>query len=216
MKDVASVLTAIGALVWPLILGLAIWKLMPVLKTRLSADDVTFKMLGTEISLEQASANVEKHLADLQKKVAELRTVVEQSHPGLLQSVADDKEGHEQESVLWVDDHPENKVFEIEHLKRLEIPVTLAKSTDEALTALARGRYTMVITDMDRQEDGRTIPQAGLVLIQRMKENNFQTPVFLYCSKKAVEMYREKVVAAGAAGVTYSPVELFERLGLYG
>ncbi len=60
------------------------------------------------------------------------------------------------------------------------------------------------------------IPQAGIDLITRMRDNGIPVPVYVYCSKAAVDLYGDKVRAAGAAGVTSSPLELFEQLQVGG
>lgn len=212
MEDVASVITAVAAVGWPLVLAFLIWKLLPILKSRLSAGDITVKMFGVEVSLQDASENLGKQLADLQEKVAELRIVAEQSHPHALDTSPLDAEALPRENILWVDDHPSNNAFEIARLRSVGVGVDQVLSTDEALASLTHKRYTKVITDVERQEDGRTAPQAGIELINRMRENDIPTPVFVYCSKAAVDLYGEKVRAAGAAGVTSSPLELFEQL----
>jgi CheY-like chemotaxis protein len=218
MKDLASVITAIGAIGWPLALVFLTWKLMPTLKSRLSAGDVTFKGFGTEITLQEASRSVEKQLADLQEKVTQLRSVVEQVHPEVRQTmnIAGVQESHPGERILWVDDHPANNAFEIARLRRLGATVDQVTSTDEALQSLTHDRYTKVVTDMERTENGHVTPQAGISLIKRMHENDITTPVFVYCSIGAVDLYHDKALAEGAADVTSSPVELFEKLGLSG
>ena len=212
MEDLASVITAVGAVGWPLVLAFLIWKLLPILKSRLSAGDVTVKMLGIEVSLQDASENFGKQLADLQEKVAQLRAVAEQSHPHALDTASVDAAVARSEKILWVDDHPANNAFAIARLRTAGLAVDQVSSTDEALASLTHNRYTKVITDLERQENGRTAPQAGIELINRMRENDIPTPVFVYCSKIAVDLYGEKVRAAGAAGGTSSPLELFEQL----
>jgi hypothetical protein len=72
----------------------------------------------------------------------------------------------------------------------------------------------MVITDMERPEKGRDEPQAGLQLLDRIKENRFDIPVFFYCSPVAIQHFEGDILARGAAGVTASALELFEGLDI--
>ncbi len=215
MEDLASVITAIAAVGWPLVIVFLVWKLLPILKTRLSSGDVTVKMFGVEVSLQDASENFGKQLADLQEKVTQLRSIAEQSHPHSLDTPGSSGPALN-EKILWVDDHPENNAFEIARLRSVGISIDQASSTDEALAALTHSKYTRVITDLQRQENGQTMPQAGIDLITRMRDNGIPIPVYVYCSKAAVDLYGDKVRAAGAAGVTSSPLELFEQLQVSG
>lgn len=216
MKDLASMITAVAAVGWPLVLGVCLWRMLPVLRSRLSAGAVTMKLFGVEVSLQDASENFGKQLADLQQKVAELRALAEHSHPNSLQDLARMDEAPIADRVLWVDDHPSNNTFEVARLRSVGITIDQVTSTDEALASLAHARYGKVITDMERSEGGTTHPQAGIELIRRMLENEFIVPVFVYCSQRAVDVSRDSLLAEGASGVTASPLELFEHLGLVG
>lgn len=216
MDDLASVITAIAAVGWPLVFGVLIWKLLPILKSRLSAGDVTVKMFGVEVSLQDASENFGKQLADLQDKVAQLRIVAERSHPHSLDPARPTADAPARESILWVDDNPANNAFEVARIRSAGIAVDQVDSTDEALASLTHTRYTKVITDLQRHENGRTSPQAGIELINRMRENGIPTPVYVYCSRRAVDLFGDKIRAAGATGITSSPLELFEQLHLAG
>ncbi len=142
MEDLASVITAIAAVGWPLVIVFLIWKLLPIFKTRLSSGDVTVKMFGVEVSLQDASENFGKQLADLQEKVTQLRSIAEQSHPHLLDGTRGSSGPASNERILWVDDHPENNAFEIARLRSVGISIDQASSTDEALAALTHTRYT--------------------------------------------------------------------------
>jgi CheY-like chemotaxis protein len=209
-------MTALAAIAWPLVLGLCLWKILPVVRSRLSAGVVNVRMFGVEISLQDASENLGRQIADLQQKVAELRAVAHESHPHFLETLEDRAQQSVTDRVLWVDDRPANNAVEVGRLRSAGAHVDQVVSTDEALRALARTKYTKVISDMERAEDGHTNPQAGLNLIQRMSEHGLETPVYIYCSQRGVELNREELLAAGAAGVTSSPLELFEHLGLVG
>jgi hypothetical protein len=75
----------LGAIAWPLILVIALWRFAPHLKSRLSAGDLKIKVMGVEVeSAQGASDTLSKQIADLQDKFQELKAAVESSHPGAI------------------------------------------------------------------------------------------------------------------------------------
>lgn len=68
--------------------------------------------------------------------------------------------------VLWVDDEPDNNVYERRILRSFGVLIDLARSTDEALTMLRNGHYHAVISDMTRGGDSG----AGVQLLDQMRE----------------------------------------------
>jgi hypothetical protein len=73
-----------------------------------------------------------------------------------------------------------------------------------------------VITDIGRKENGEDHPQAGLEFIRRMRQQDAETPVFVYASAAAVGRLSDEITAAGASGATSSATELLEMLGRVG
>jgi CheY-like chemotaxis protein len=55
--------------------------------------------------------------------------------------------------ILWVDDNPQNNMHERSILAKLKIDVTVATSTAEALRALRRTPFDLIISDIDRPRD---------------------------------------------------------------
>jgi CheY-like chemotaxis protein len=77
--------------------------------------------------------------------------------------------------LLWVDNNPENNLYEREMLRALGISVALARSTSEGLAMLARTKYDVVISDMER--DG--IPDEGLRFLTEMRTRGlFRRTIF--------------------------------------
>ncbi len=107
--------------------------------------------------------------------------------------------------VLWVDDHPENNVYERQAFEALGLKFTLALSTDEALERLSAAKFAAIISDMGRKEGNRE----GYVLLDQIRKNGDLTPLFFYASSNALEHKRE-TVAHGGQGCTNNPNELFE------
>ena len=107
--------------------------------------------------------------------------------------------------VLWVDDRPENNTYERQAFETMGIRFTLALSTDDAFGRLAQNRYAAIISDMGRREG----PREGYVLLDRLRQQGDQTPLFFYASSNAPEHKRE-TREHGGQGCTNNAQELFE------
>lgn len=109
------------------------------------------------------------------------------------------------ERVLWVDDHPENNVYERKAFEAQGVKFTLARSTDEALKKLENNRYGAIISDMGRAEG----PKEGYVLLEQLRNAGNETPFFIYAGSNLPEQKR-MAVEKGAQGSTNRPQELYE------
>jgi CheY-like chemotaxis protein len=107
--------------------------------------------------------------------------------------------------ILWVDDHPENNVYERQALEALGLQVMLALSTDDALDRLKSSNYAAIISDMERGE----VPEEGYVLLGRLRGMRDRTPLFFYTQSDAPEE-RKQTADRGGQGHTNHPDELFE------
>ena len=106
--------------------------------------------------------------------------------------------------ILWVDDRPENNVYERQAFEAVGIKFSLALSTDEALAALERQKFAAVISDMGRKEG----PREGYALLDSMRANSNQTPLFFYASSNAPE-HKQETREHGGQGCTNNAEELF-------
>ncbi len=107
--------------------------------------------------------------------------------------------------VLWVDDRPENNVWERQALEDQGLHFKLALSTDEALQAVEHEKFAAIISDMGRKEGN----QEGYVLLDKLKQKGCKTPFIIYAGSNLPEhkrMAREK----GAMGSTNRAQELFQ------
>ncbi|MXM78522.1 response regulator, partial [Klebsiella pneumoniae] len=107
--------------------------------------------------------------------------------------------------ILWVDDRPENNVYERQAFEAQGIEFALALSTDEALELLKTNKFAAIISDMDRKEGA----QEGYVLLERLRAMGDKTPFMIYASSDLPEhkrMARER----GAIGSTNRAEELFQ------
>ncbi|MBN1303441.1 MAG: response regulator [Anaerolineales bacterium] len=85
-------------------------------------------------------------------------------------------------SILWVDDKPMNNVYESSVLKRLGASILFVRSTDEALTFLNRDNFDLIISDALRDENGRSNPNAGYELLEKLGRTNRKIPLIFYTS----------------------------------
>lgn len=107
--------------------------------------------------------------------------------------------------ILWVDDRPENNTYERHAFEALGLRFTLALSTDDAFERLAQARYAAIISDMGRREG----PREGYVLLDRLRQEGNQTPLFFYATSNAPEHKRE-TREHGGQGCTNNAQDLFE------
>ncbi len=107
--------------------------------------------------------------------------------------------------VLWVDDNPDNNIFETEALQALGIEVEFATSTSEALRKLQGNEYDAIISDMARPEDDR----AGYSLLATLRNIRPGTPFILYSSSNTPDQERA-IVSQGAYGSTSKASELVQ------
>lgn len=107
--------------------------------------------------------------------------------------------------VLWVDDRPENNVYERQAFEAMGLVFTLSLNTDDALDRLSRQKYAAVISDMGRKEG----PREGYILLDAMRKRGDDTPMFFYASSNAPEHKRE-TREHGGQGCTNDANELFQ------
>jgi CheY-like chemotaxis protein len=107
--------------------------------------------------------------------------------------------------ILWVDDRPDNNIYERRAFESTGLRFTLALSTKEALKILAKERFVAIISDMGRKEG----PKEGYVLLDAIRAKGDQTPFFIYAGSNAPSHKRETESHEGQ-GCTNNPQELFE------
>ncbi len=111
-------------------------------------------------------------------------------------------------SILWVDDKPINNVYEANVLKRLGASILFARSTDEALAFLNRDNFDVIISDVHRDENGRSNPNAGYELLERLGRTNRKIPFIFYTSSVAHVDPNRSQSAYGIADTPNKVVEL--------
>ena len=119
--------------------------------------------------------------------------------------------------ILWVDDHPENNIYEKQYFEKHRIAVHPVTNSDDALKLLDMYDYDAVISDMGRGDDRL----AGPRLVQQMRAKNDRTPVIIYTVRAdgvaKQQAQREIVAEAGAQALAVTPQEVREvTLHLFG
>jgi CheY-like chemotaxis protein len=212
MKDWIPLATGLA---WPILVGLVVWRLLPAIRGVIGSRAFTVKIAGTEISVEQASVNLKNNVEDLREQLSALKAQVE-AGGGAASPITDGLP--DLRSVLWVDDFPDNNVFEVDALRRKGVRVDQVRSTEEALRAFGARTppYSAVVTDMSREEGGHDNPRAGLELIAEVRRSDAAVPLIVYASAPAVARTRDEALRLGATVATSSATELLDALGRVG
>ena len=113
-------------------------------------------------------------------------------------------------TILWVDDTPENNVYEEEAFSALGFKIEQALSTNEALQKLKSHKYNAIISDMGRSEG----PREGYVLLEKLRGTDKATPYFIYAGSNSIE-HKKEAEQRGAQGSTNNPHELIESVTKY-
>ncbi len=196
--SISKILDGLSKVAWPILTLVVVWRVYPMLSQIMQSRAFAIKVGDMEISVQEASNQLSKQIQDLQDKVAVLEgRIVPASTP-----IADGAQ-----TVLWVDDHPDNNAYEIAALREQGTKVITVKSTEEAIQTLSSQWVSAIISDMGRQENGRFNKTAGLELARRVREIASDTPVYFYTTSQARRTFAKEIDDNGAQA-TSSPVEL--------
>ncbi|HML83870.1 MAG TPA: response regulator, partial [Bacteroidales bacterium] len=77
-------------------------------------------------------------------------------------------------TILWVDDRPENNIYVRKAFEAQGLQVSLALSTNEAISLLEIYTYNVIISDMGRKEGA----QEGYVLLEMVRKMGVRTPFY--------------------------------------
>ena len=104
--------------------------------------------------------------------------------------------------VLWVDDNPDNNIWERQALESYGVEFVLAQDTAEAVQQWQdKGPFTAIISDMGRVGDA----QAGYTLLSIVKEAPIKVPYFIYTAANHEESLLHDAKVRGAQGLTSDP-----------
>lgn len=206
----SSVAALLGAILWPVLVLVLVVMFKAEFRKLLKSDEVTFKAAGVEASFQRQQVEAAVALGAATAKSAagqspEAATSPARVADALAQALPDERTQKllQGSVVLWVDDRPENNVYERQALEALEVRVVLAESTDQALALLRQQSYDLVISDMGRPPDRR----AGYTLLDKMRASGDRTPFIIYAGSRLPEHVQE-ARDHGALGATNRPQEL--------
>jgi CheY-like chemotaxis protein len=218
MEQIAKFMEAASTLLWPLIVIVVIVVFRPAVSNLIESARsrrFTVKIGGQELTMDEAGEQQRSLIADLQSQLIDLRKRVDgnrfSSKPS---SSAINPVPRGPASILWVDDNPKNNSYFIDQLQELGIKVDLVPTTSKGLEMLARRRYSCVISDMGRKEDGKEKSDAGLDLLRAIRERDPNIPFVIFCSSNGVRRYGADAMLLGATGITASGTELIALLNL--
>jgi CheY-like chemotaxis protein len=152
----------------------------------------------------QLSAVASLSVASAKSSLGSGEPDVERTVLAVQQSTRQSRSGQRINQILWVDDRPENNVYERQAFEAVGLRFTLSLNTADALDQLSRLTFDAVISDMGRKEG----PREGYVLLDSMRARGDQTPLFFYASSRAPEHIRETREHDGQ-GCTNDANELF-------
>ena len=109
-------------------------------------------------------------------------------------------------SVLWVDDNPENNVWEREVLQRFGVDLVLSSSASDASGQLERRAFDTIISDMGRSNE----PEVGLSFLGDLRARGDHTRFLIYTGQENADIYRDQATELGADEITGRPDELLE------
>lgn len=190
----SSVAALLGAVLWPVLVLVLLIMFKSEFRKLLKSDDVTLKAAGLEASFQRKQVEAAVALGAATAKQAAGQTPEAATSPArvadaLAQALPDERTQKHLEGsvVLWVDDRPENNVYERQALEALEVRIDLAESTDQALALLRQQSYDLIISDMGRPPDRR----AGYTLLDKLRASGNQTPFLIYAGSRLAEHIQE-------------------------
>lgn len=104
--------------------------------------------------------------------------------------------------ILWVDDNPDDNLYETIALERLGLFVTKATSSEGAEIYLQQLPIALIVTDLTRGLDRN----AGKNLIVGVRSKHPDVPVIVYTT--GADAKRDDLLLAGAAAVLDAPADL--------
>jgi CheY-like chemotaxis protein len=150
------------------------------------------KMLATENAKTEGRKIQDEDIADVANRIVNAKSIFES------QTVKNN-------TILWVDDRPDNNIYERQAMELIGFKFDLAHSTQEALIKFGKNQYVAIISDMGRVEG----PKEGYVLLKEVRKVNKTMPYFIYAGSNLLE-HKVEAQEKGAQGSTNVATELID------
>ena len=235
-----ELITSVAQILWPLITLLAIFVFRRgigrVLRTA-EKRELEFEVGGQKLTMHELNDQQNEMIQDLQRQLSLLSRQLDAKERGAPEPLpevlepqpqlgADLEEqelppvnapvGPEPFAVLWVAEKPESHALLVEQLRDNGVRVSMVSTTGEALAELAERPYRLIVSDMSRTEDGRYRTDAGLALLNELRDLGVDTPVIVYCGPRMEQQYGTRAQQAGAVAITSSAYEMFKHFQSFG
>jgi len=107
--------------------------------------------------------------------------------------------------ILWVDDHPDNNIYQRQAFTELGARVVLASNTQGALSQLQTQHVDVIISDFERADH----PRGGYTLLTEVRKRP-NAPPFIIFSGSTTAAFAAEAKRRGALGETNENGELFD------
>jgi len=202
---VRAISSLLNSVLWPLVVVFVVCRLLPDIRRILTRGGFNFRAPGVELSVERASeaaaalgaASTGK--GELPSSPSEVAAAISRA--------SESRDSLSSAQILWVDDHPENNVYERQALSALGVRFSLARSTKKALEMLRTQHFQLIISDLGRQSEDEDDTDAGLTLLGEIQKRGIHIPYLIYAGRRAA-IDAERIKAAGATASIYSPTIL--------
>lgn len=212
MDEATKLIQALSNAAWPALVFFIVWtyrKQVSDIMESAKGRKFTIEVGGQKLSMEEANQQQQIQIADLQKQLLDLRSKVEgfQVSPEATLA-AEPVKAPASNAILWVDDNPKNNSYFIELLQKRGYRVDLATSTSEGVRLANNNAYRVILSDMGRTENGQFNDDAGIDLLQALRQNGTELPFVIFCSTRKAAQFRERAKGLGARAITGSTTEL--------
>ena len=230
MDEIPKLLTAMAAILWPVIVLIVLIRIAPTLSAVVESArqrGFSVEFAGQKLTMQEITSQQGDTIGDLLGQVATLRKDMEamsatirtfHAPTGTMTSAPAPQAAvslpQEPRRILWVDDRPKNNSYLVSQLQQLGITVDQVTSTEQAMTAVTAAPYDVIISDMGRQEDSGYKVSAGVDLTRLLRGEQVETPLIIYCAVAPAERHGPEAIQAGATAVTSSPTDLLGMMGI--
>lgn len=145
-------------------------------------------------------------------EISELRRIIMKLVDEREESVQIMRKHRVVKNILWVDDFLENNYIIMDLFRSNAINFTTVTNSDEAINALSKSKYDLIITDIGRDNED----DAGIKMIESINASSFkEIPIIVFSTHAAISKYGEKARILGAKVVTNKMTTLINEISRF-